>query len=67
MNKRRITLSINSKPNDYPENCVWIQILDKMDTAKYIRAAFRMMPAEVIIESDLIGWFTVQGDKYYVS
>ena len=57
--ERTVTLSRCEKPNNYPEDQVWIFVKERERTKDYIEAAIRMRPDKLIISSELFGLFQV--------
>lgn len=57
--ERTVTLSRFTKPDNYPEDQVWIFVKERERTKDYISAAIRMRPDKLIISSELFGFFQV--------
>ena len=57
--ERIVTVSRNSKPDDYPDNNVWIFVKERERVAEYITSAIRMRPDKLVISSELFGLFKI--------
>ena len=60
MEERIVTLSRFQKPDDYPEDSVWIFVKEREKTAEYIKAAIRMSPTKLVISHELFGLFQIK-------